>query len=58
MPILATVSKISLANVSMVARWRLILRDRKGTLMAEAWVFVDEVAKHLGIAKDSIYRSM
>ena len=25
-------------------------------LMAEAWVSVDEVAKHLGVAKDSIYR--
>jgi excisionase family DNA binding protein len=24
--------------------------------MAEAWVSVDEVAKHLGVAKDSIYR--
>lgn len=32
------------------------MRDRKGTLMAEAWVSVDEVAKHLGVAKDSIYR--
>ena len=34
----------------------LLLRTRKGTLMAEAWVSVDEVAKHLGVAKDSIYR--
>ncbi len=25
-------------------------------LMAEPWVSVDEVAKHLGVAKDSIYR--
>jgi len=24
--------------------------------MAEAWVSVDEVAKHLGVTKDSIYR--
>ena len=24
--------------------------------MAEAWVSVDEVAKHLGVAKDSVYR--
>jgi len=32
------------------------LRDRKERLMAEAWVSVDEVAKHLGVTKDSIYR--
>jgi hypothetical protein len=24
--------------------------------MAEAWVSVDEVAKHLGVAKDFVYR--
>jgi excisionase family DNA binding protein len=24
--------------------------------MAEAWVSVDDVAKHLGVAKDSVYR--
>jgi excisionase family DNA binding protein len=24
--------------------------------MAEAWVSVDEVARHLGVTKDSIYR--
>lgn len=24
----------------------------------EAWVSVDEVAKHLGVAKDSVYRSI
>ena len=24
--------------------------------MAEPWVSVDEVAKHLGVAKDSVYR--
>ena len=24
--------------------------------MTEAWVSVDEVAKHLGVAKDSVYR--
>ena len=24
--------------------------------MAEAWVSVDEVAKHLGVAKESVYR--
>ncbi|MGE3542154.1 MAG: helix-turn-helix domain-containing protein [Candidatus Tectimicrobiota bacterium] len=24
--------------------------------MAEAWVSVDEVAKHLGVVKDSVYR--
>ena len=28
----------------------------KERLMAEAWVSVDEVAKHLGVAKDSVYR--
>ena len=25
-------------------------------LMAEPWVSVDDVAKHLGVAKDSVYR--
>ena len=25
-------------------------------LMTEPWVSVDEIAKHLGVAKDSIYR--
>ena len=34
----------------------LLLRVRKERLMAEAWVSVDEVAKHLGVAKDSVYR--
>lgn len=25
-------------------------------MLAEPWVSVDEVAKHLGVAKDSVYR--
>ncbi|MGE3540249.1 MAG: helix-turn-helix domain-containing protein [Candidatus Tectimicrobiota bacterium] len=25
-------------------------------MITEAWVSVDEVAKHLGVAKDSVYR--
>ncbi len=25
-------------------------------MMSESWVSVDEVAKHLGVARDSIYR--
>ena len=34
----------------------LLLRVRKERLMAEAWVSVEEVATHLGVAKDSVYR--
>ncbi len=34
----------------------LLLRARKERLMAEAWVSVDEVATHLGVAKESVYR--
>ena len=34
----------------------LLLRVRKERLMAEAWVSVDEVATHLGVAKESVYR--
>lgn len=30
------------------------MKDRK--LMAEPWVSVEEVAEHLGVAKDSVYR--
>ena len=32
------------------------LRTRKERLMAEAWVSVDEVATHFGVAKESVYR--
>jgi len=32
------------------------VRGRKERLMAEAWVSVDEVATHLGVAKESVYR--
>lgn len=28
----------------------------EGTTMREPWVSVDEVAKHLGVAKDTVYR--
>ena len=28
----------------------------EGSTMREPWVSVDEVAKHLGIAKDTVYR--
>ena len=34
----------------------LLLRARKECLMAEAWVSVEEVAIHLGVAKESVYR--
>jgi excisionase family DNA binding protein len=27
-----------------------------GSMMTEPWVSVEEVAKHLGVAKDSVYR--
>lgn len=29
---------------------------QKGALLAEPWVSVDDVAFHLGVAKDSVYR--
>ena len=32
------------------------LWTRKEQLMAEAWVSVDTVATHLGVAKESVYR--
>lgn len=28
----------------------------EGSIMREPWVSVDEVAKHLGVAKDTVYR--
>jgi excisionase family DNA binding protein len=28
----------------------------EGTTMTEPWASVDEVAKHLGVVKDSVYR--
>ena len=31
------------------------MKDEGGT-MREPWVSVDEVAKHLGVAKDTVYR--
>ena len=34
----------------------LLLRARKECLMVEAWVSVEEVATHLGVAKESVYR--
>jgi excisionase family DNA binding protein len=30
--------------------------DKRATPITEPWASVDEVAKHLGVAKDSIYR--
>lgn len=32
------------------------LRFLEGPTMPEPWVSVDEVASHLGVAKDSVYR--
>jgi excisionase family DNA binding protein len=29
---------------------------QKGSQMAEPWVSVDQVAEHLGVVKDSVYR--
>jgi excisionase family DNA binding protein len=31
-------------------------KSQRGTQTAEPWTSVDDVARHLGVAKDSIYR--
>lgn len=32
-----------------------LARERRGIVNSEPWVSVEEVAKHLGVAKDSVY---
>lgn len=53
---LFSTSLVSCPEASTGLPYPLLAREGRGDRLTEPWVSVEEVAKHLGVAKDSVYR--